>query len=334
MSLPWYFEFNYLIIRVVFQEKPQYNLSMRNSSRSLILLTASLILVTFLISHLSVPEFHNGIPMAEKSMEPPGESGGFLDSLIALAQNRRGDFSDEKTSFQDFLSTIMIPISIIILVIIAIGLLIRKELRQKVILRLLAALSALLFLIFIFYISRHFDDNNDQSGEMINTGIENIVADPGPENSPDDESPEPEIPQGISYLFSIIIVSAFITSVYFIVRKIRSLNRTGESPDIAAISQKALDDFESGDDFSDVILRCYSEMGHWVQTRMGIIRSTSMTPHEFQTHLLKEGLPRKEVEQLTMLFERVRYGREQLTKPEEKDAEICLKSLISSLEKK
>ena len=61
-------------------------------------------------------------------------------------------------------------------------------------------------------------------------------------------------------------------------------------------------------DLDKVILRCYQHMNLVLQQEAGVERQVYMTPAEFERELIAEGLPRRPVEQITHLFESVRYG--------------------------
>jgi hypothetical protein len=57
-----------------------------------------------------------------------------------------------------------------------------------------------------------------------------------------------------------------------------------------------------------------------------IQRPSHMTPREFETALAGQGLPRDPVQQLTRLFEDVRYGTRQ---PGEREERLALDSLAA-----
>lgn len=242
------------------------------------------------------------------------------------------DFERNILGFKQSPSMFYLPVSLSILIFVALALIIPKDFRKRVLVTIAAGFSILLFLLLLFYFSPMADEKKHPPGEMIFTNMgtdANVVKQ---ESSISEELPEPEIPTAISFLFSTSIVLLFLGTVFFIYRRIRIHRTFPNSGGIRDISEKALQSIETGLDYSQAILRCYSEMTGILKKEMGIIRSVSMTPHEFQFLLIKEGLPKEDVKHLTSLFERVRYGHGALSKDEERVAESCLKSVISALE--
>lgn len=296
---------------------------MRNSHRSTILLALSLITITFLTAVLPEAEFHDGIPIAETNYT--GEAGAGWIKYFS-------DFKDSAGLIPKMLSFTGIPVAIFILIIFAVAMVVSDKIRTKVILNLLAAFAVALIFYLIFLLSVK-ENAREQGGEMIRTGMGSTMAAEEPVPEIIEEIIEPEIPESLSYLFSIITLLLFLIAALLLFRKIRALRiRKDNNEDLKIITEKALHSFESGDDFPEIILRCYNDMVRHLSKETGIIRAVSMTPGEFQSLLLKEGLPRREIEKLTSLFERVRYGKELLSGQEEKEAEMCLKSVIFSLE--
>ena len=99
---------------------------------------------------------------------------------------------------------------------------------------------------------------------------------------------------------------------------------------IADNAQKALDEIEEDRfEFSDVIIRCYAEMSQTLKDENDIERSQAMTTHEFEQDLLSRGFPARPVQQLTKLFEQVRYGRQQTGETEKQIAMESLRDIIA-----
>jgi hypothetical protein len=87
------------------------------------------------------------------------------------------------------------------------------------------------------------------------------------------------------------------------------LRRPASLPEQISIQvQAALDELEAGQEYQDVVLRCYARMSQVLQEARGLSREQSMTPHEFETSLIQFGFPETPVHNLTHLFEDVRYG--------------------------
>lgn len=94
-------------------------------------------------------------------------------------------------------------------------------------------------------------------------------------------------------------------------------------------AQAALEDIQAGFDLRDAILRCYSQMVQALREFRGIDREQGMTPHEFEAFLQKRGLPAAPIHELTLLFEKVRYGGE---KPGVQDEQTAIRSLTAIIQ--
>jgi hypothetical protein len=79
-----------------------------------------------------------------------------------------------------------------------------------------------------------------------------------------------------------------------------------------------------GQNFSDVILRCYFEMTNAIQLEHGISREKNLTVREFEQQLDEQGFPSQPVQNLTALFEKARYGIEMIR---DEDHDLALESL-------
>jgi hypothetical protein len=99
---------------------------------------------------------------------------------------------------------------------------------------------------------------------------------------------------------------------------------------IARIARSSLADLHAGRAWNDVIVDCYARMARVLETRRGLYRQEAMTPTEFAARLEKAGLPGEAVHGLTKLFEGVRYGARQPTRPEVDRAVACLTAILHS----
>jgi hypothetical protein len=96
---------------------------------------------------------------------------------------------------------------------------------------------------------------------------------------------------------------------------------------LAEKAEWALSALEAGADLDDTIMRCYFEMGQILKRQRGIVRGEAMTPREFERGLRGSGLPQEAVDQLTGLFEQVRYGSGIPGEREERQAMTCLAAI-------
>jgi hypothetical protein len=102
------------------------------------------------------------------------------------------------------------------------------------------------------------------------------------------------------------------------------------SDQIKGEAEDAINQIESGVDLRNVIIRCYADMSQILIDRRGIQRNQAMTPHEFELELQQIGLPHTPIQNLTHLFEAVRYGNAQLSSEDEQEAIHCLSAIAEA----
>jgi hypothetical protein len=93
-------------------------------------------------------------------------------------------------------------------------------------------------------------------------------------------------------------------------------------------AEDAVNALEAGVDLRNVIVRCYLQMSRLLQEEQGIERSYDMTAREFEDWLEYKGFPTTPVHQLTCLFEKVRYGKGQMSDNNENKAIESLNEII------
>ena len=143
-------------------------------------------------------------------------------------------------------------------------------------------------------------------------------------NPPDfDANPQPWM-----LILLVVGIAGAVAAVTFLVLKSLPKRKPAGYPplqNLADHAQIALDDIEEAKiDFDDVIIRCYAEMNQTLQAENDIRRAQTMTTYEFAQELLEKGFPTRPVEQLTQLFEQVRYGNQQ---PGEHKKQVAIESL-------
>ena len=99
---------------------------------------------------------------------------------------------------------------------------------------------------------------------------------------------------------------------------------------LAQQAEQAIEDLQTGGDFRNAIMRCYQQMCQVVQDEMGLARAQFMTPREFESALVRKGLPQEALDRLTHLFEDVRYGGAQVRQVDEGLAIVCLEDIVSA----
>jgi hypothetical protein len=99
---------------------------------------------------------------------------------------------------------------------------------------------------------------------------------------------------------------------------------------LAQEAQVALDALHAGADVKNTVIRCYVEMSRVLDEQRGIRREEAATPREFEQQLKEAGLPDAQVEQLTRLFEAVRYGAKVADRRQERQAIDCLAGIVKA----
>jgi uncharacterized protein DUF4129 len=97
---------------------------------------------------------------------------------------------------------------------------------------------------------------------------------------------------------------------------------------LAQSAEDALRDIAAGKDFSGVIVECYLRMSGVIHAERNIQRSREITAREFQDALEQQGLPPGPVHGLTVLFERARYGDEQMSQVDVDASQGYLRQVI------
>jgi hypothetical protein len=129
---------------------------------------------------------------------------------------------------------------------------------------------------------------------------------------------------------ALLTAAALVGAIWLIWRRLQRPERPLER--LAREAQQALDALQSGADLKDTIMRCYFEMSQVLSERRGIRREQAMTTREFERHLEEAGLPGEYVQQLTRLFEGVRYGTRVPDEGQERLARVCLAAVVGFCE--
>jgi hypothetical protein len=94
--------------------------------------------------------------------------------------------------------------------------------------------------------------------------------------------------------------------------------------DLLRQAEEAVNALKAGNDLRNVILRCYMQMTRSLQEDRGIEREYAMTVQEFERWLGNMEFPANPLHQLTLLFEKVRYGKQEMSN---RDEQIAIESL-------
>jgi hypothetical protein len=135
-------------------------------------------------------------------------------------------------------------------------------------------------------------------------------------------------PQWLVSVMTIGLTVAVVGIIWFIWR--RSRRPAGLLEQLAQEAQDALEALQAGASLKNTVMRCYFEMCQIVSEQRGIKREKTMTPREFERYLGEAGLPDEQVQQLTRLFEGVRYGTRAPGENEERQAITCLTAIVTA----
>lgn len=108
----------------------------------------------------------------------------------------------------------------------------------------------------------------------------------------------------------------------------RWLNSKSIEDELLQEAEEAVNALKAGADLRNVILRCYFQMTHSLQEEQGIERDYAMTVQEFERWLENLGFPSIPLRQLTSLFEKVRYGKQEMSDHDERIAIDSLNDII------
>lgn len=155
------------------------------------------------------------------------------------------------------------------------------------------------------------------------------------------EMPAGNSPNGLSivvptnplliYGTSTAIAALIVGGVWFAVIMLQKRRHPLDA--VARSAEDALADLESGKNVRETIMRCYIEMSNAVGQTHNMRRQAAMTPREFQERLERAGLPARQTQRLTGLFEKVRYGGHQAGEAEIREARDCLTDILFACER-
>ncbi len=214
-----------------------------------------------------------------------------------------------------YIAVLLLPLAIIYV-------LISPEARKRVV----RSLGLLLWLLALFLVMRARPDL-----------FQELQMQPGAAPSPDDVANPTfafagSFPQWAVLLttlgLAVAMAAVLVGGAWYIWRRGRAPSTPLEQ--LAQEAQEALVALAAGADVKDTVMRCYFEMSRVLSEQRGIERAEAMTPREFEGQLREAGLPGRHVEQLTRLFEGVRYGARIPDEQEERRAVACLTAIVEA----
>lgn len=127
---------------------------------------------------------------------------------------------------------------------------------------------------------------------------------------------------GIIGVGLLLIIAGLI--IYLIIDRKKEIQKNNLLAEEADNAIKAIEDGQSID---NVIIYCYLRMSEIIFENRGIERKPHLTPREFEIQLVSEGIPLFPIQQLTKLFEEIRYGNKLLDHQAKKVALDSLKEI-------
>lgn len=102
---------------------------------------------------------------------------------------------------------------------------------------------------------------------------------------------------------------------------------------LAEEADTAIKAIEDGRSLDNVIIYCYMRMSEIIMEQRGIERKSYLTPREFEKQLVSEGISFVPIQQLTKLFEEIRYGKKSLDHQAQTIALSSLKEIRDYLQR-
>lgn len=157
--------------------------------------------------------------------------------------------------------------------------------------------------------------------------LEEMPFEPPPEFVPGDMQ---DLTTMLSLGLAVVLTIVIVTALYIFWRR-RHLEQDDTLFELARGAQEAIDDIQAGGNLRNTVIRCYAEMSRILSEKRSIERGSTMTSHEFVEQLVKAGLPKAPVYELTHLFEDARYGNHDPGPAEEQRAVACLSSIVTAV---
>ncbi len=221
-----------------------------------------------------------------------------------------------------FWQTLLAFISLALLIYLAIALILSAKLRRELLRRILTTLACILLIHLILNLLRGMPRVADGA----------LTGPAAPPAQPAVGEPFPTfVAQPAPWLvlaISVLLAALLIGGIWFVWRRGRA--QKPALVQLADEAQAALVELQAGGDLTDAVLRCYREMSRVLREQRGIARPRDATAREFERQLATVGLRDEHIQQLTRLFERVRYGPRRTSEREEREAVACLAAIVQT----
>ena len=278
--------------------------------RTLIVFSVFLLLLTVLAAGLSNLELKDGIKFDfQQVTRPQALSGGVMDAGL-----------------WPFIIKVILATGTLIAPIYLIYMLIDKK-RRKRLLFDLVGFGILFFLLNLLRESMSKNPPLPAPGLMISGG----GLTPIPEVS---GTPMPAVPvpsDGLITITAIVlsVVAVSMISLFFVMMARRRRPEPNVMIELATQAEEAIDALITGENLRETILLCYRRMTEIAAKHRNLPREISVTPHEFETLLVANGMPANSVHELTRLFEDVRYGDQNVGEEDRERAITALRVILA-----
>jgi hypothetical protein len=140
----------------------------------------------------------------------------------------------------------------------------------------------------------------------------------------------PQVASWVTYAVSLLLLWLVLLGAFLVHRAWQQhrSRRLTAIDDIAGIARASLAELAEGRHWNDVVIQVYARMNEAVWLDRGLHRESSATPREFAARLSRIGLPTSSVDELTRLFETVRYGGSVSDASVGQRATACLESIL------
>lgn len=144
--------------------------------------------------------------------------------------------------------------------------------------------------------------------------------------APIQEAREMEPPPSVRW----VVLAAVMTGLGIIVfQKSRKVSHPDQNDPIKQKAANAVVMLQNGEDFRNVILRCYFEMSRVIREENGIEREPEKTVREFEADLVSRGFDFEPIHQLGQLFEKARYSDQPINNADEESGIACLQKIAT-----
>ena len=206
-------------------------------------------------------------------------------------------------SSSDTFETVLRAVLAVLLVILplsVIAAMFSKEGRKRLITNALMIVMLLVVMSRVQEIQRQAREMSQEVG-VVNEQIPAVIGEPLP-------PPPPPPSEEFVLIASIVIVVIGVILAVWVGRRWLFQRQPSALIQIAEEADRARDALAGGGALEDVVIRSYRQMNKIVAEARELRRPPSATPREFEDTLAGAGLPLGPLDDLTKLFEQVRYG--------------------------